>query len=56
MIEAGQVHHLLRLFVQQAANTENIPRSHSIDRSHSGTQVLMAPESLNRPDVITIFQ
>jgi len=27
-METGQVHHLLRLFVQRTANTENIPRSH----------------------------
>ena len=54
-IETGQVHHLLRLFVQQDANTDNIPRSHrGIDPS--GPQVLMAQEFLNLPDVITIFQ
>lgn len=54
-IETGQVHHLLRLVVQRAANIENIPHSHR-GIAHSGTHVLMAHEFLNRPDVITIFQ
>ena len=36
MIETGQVHYLLRLFVLRAANTENVPRSHmGLDHSAS---------------------
>lgn len=54
-IETGQVHYLLRLFVQRVANTKNIPRSHrGID--HSGPQVLMDQEFMDCFDVITIFQ
>ena len=55
-IGIGQVRHLLRLFVQRAANTEDIFRSHMDLDSSYGTQILMPKKFLDRHDVITIFQ